>query len=42
MGLFKKEIAKEIDNQCYDIKESSYNFLAITVKMEKLKIVDFL
>lgn len=40
--LFKQEFAKENYNQCFDIKESSYNILAIAIKMDMLKIFSYL
>lgn len=39
---FQKEFGKDSYNKCFEVKESSYNLLAISIKMDNLQLFDFL
>ena len=39
--LLDKVISKESLNDCFDIKNSSYNYLAISIKMKQIKSVKY-
>lgn len=42
VSLFQKEFPKETFDQCFNIKESSYNLLAIAIKMDTPNLFEFL